>query len=89
MKKKEVRTSSRATMKMPLWKVTLLKVCQIGCTSLERHDGPLGECFNRELYRPVQFSIQEKLLRSNEKQFRGGLVFKARILLYHSTLGRK
>ena len=58
-------------------------------TSLERHDGPLGECFNRELYRPVQFSIQEQLLRSNEKQFRGGLVFKARSLLYHSSLGRE
>ena len=63
--------------------------CQIGCTSLERHDGPLGEFFNRELYRPVQFPIQEQLLRSNEKQFRGGLVFKARRLLYRPTLGRE
>ena len=34
-------------------------------------------------------SIQEQLLRSNEKQFRGGLVFKARRRLYHSTLGRE
>ena len=33
-------------------------VCQIGCTSLERLVGPLGEFFNRELYRTVQFSIQ-------------------------------
>ena len=41
------------------------------------------------LYRTVQFSIQEQLLRSNEKQFRGGLVFKARRLLYRSTLGRE
>ena len=32
--------------------------------------------------------LQENLLRSNEKQFRGGLVFKARRLLYHSTLSR-
>ena len=30
-----------------------------------------------------------ELLRSNEKQFRGGLVFKARRLLYHSALGRE
>ena len=58
-------------------------------TSLERHDGPLEEFFNRELYRTVQFSIQEQLLRSIEKQFQGGLVFEARRLLYHSTLGRE
>jgi hypothetical protein len=31
--------------------------------------------------RKVQHSIQEQLLRSNEKQFRGGLVFKARRLV--------
>ena len=37
---------------------------------------------------PPTFSIQEQLLRSNEKQFRGGLVFEARRRLYHSTLGR-
>ena len=47
------------------------------------------EFFNRELYCPLQFSIQEQLLRSNEKQFRGGPVLKARRLLYHSTLGPK
>ena len=34
-------------------------------------------------------SVQEQLLRINEKQFQGGLVFKARRLLYHSTLGRE
>ena len=45
--------------------------------------------FNRELYRTAQLSIQEQLLRSNEKQFRGGLVFKARGRVYHSTLGRE
>ena len=43
----------------------------------------------RELYRTVQFTIRERLLRSNEKQFQGGLVFKARGLFYHSTLGRE
>ena len=35
----------------------------------------------------VQFSISERLLRRNVKRFRGGLVFKADRLLYHSTLG--
>ena len=34
-----------------------------------------------------EFSIQEQLLRRNVKRFRGGLVFKAHRLLYHSTLG--
>ena len=60
-------------------------VCQIGCTSLERHDGALGEFSNRELYRTAQLSIREQLLRSNEKQ----LVFKARRRLFRSTLGRE
>ena len=32
---------------------------------------------------------REQLVRSNAKQFQGGLVFKARRLLYHSTLGRE
>jgi len=31
----------------------------------------------------------EQRLRSNVKQFQGGLVFKAHRLLYHSTLGRE
>ena len=35
----------------------------------------------------VQFSAYEQLLRRNVKRFRGGLVFKAHILLNHSTLG--
>ena len=39
--------------------------------------------------RTVQLTIRERMLRSNEKQFQGGLVFKARRLLYHSTLGRE
>jgi len=34
-----------------------------------------------------QFSISEQLLRINVQRFRGGLVFKAHRLLYHSTLG--
>ena len=33
------------------------------------------------------FSISEQLLRINVKRFRGGLVFKAHRLAYHSTLG--
>jgi len=31
-------------------------------------------------YRTVQLTIREQLFRSNEKQFQGGLVFKARRL---------
>ena len=37
----------------------------------------------------VQFSISEQLLRRIVKQSRGGLVFKAHRLLYHSTLGSR
>jgi hypothetical protein len=33
------------------------------------------------------FSIQEQLLRRIVNRFRGGLVFKAHRLLYHSSLG--
>ena len=37
--------------------------------------------------RPVkQFSIYEQLLRRNVERFRAGLVVKAHILVYHSTL---
>ena len=39
--------------------------------------------------RTVPFSIQERLLRSIEKQFQGGLACKARRLLYHSTIGTR
>ena len=35
------------------------------------------------------FSIEEQLLRRNVKRFRGVLVFKARRLLYYSTLSSK
>ena len=35
----------------------------------------------------TQFSVKEQLLHRNLQRFRGGLVFKAHILLYHSTLG--
>jgi len=34
-----------------------------------------------------EFSIKEQLLRRNVKRFRGGLVFEADGLVYHSTLG--
>ena len=37
----------------------------------------------------AQLSIREQRLRSNGKQFQGGLVFKAHRLLYHSNLGRE
>ena len=59
------------------------------CTSLERHDGPPGEFLNRELHRQVQLSVEEQLRRRDAMRFRGGLVFKARRLLYHSSLGRE
>ena len=36
---------------------------------------------------PAMSSIQEQLLHRNVQRFRGGLVFKAHRLLYHSTLG--
>ena len=39
--------------------------------------------------RSVQFSPQVQLLRGNTKRFRGGLVFKAHRLVYHSTLGSR
>jgi len=35
----------------------------------------------------VQFSISEQLLYRNVQRFRGGLVFKAHRLVYHSTIG--
>jgi hypothetical protein len=35
------------------------------------------------------FSIQEQLHRRNVKRFRGGLVFKAHRLVYHSALGSR
>ena len=37
----------------------------------------------------AQFSIYEHPLGRNVKRFRGGLVSKAHILLYHSTLGSR
>jgi len=53
------------------------------------HQQSHGRSFppNWELYRSVQFSIKEQLLSRDVKRFRGGLVFKADRLLYHSTLG--
>jgi len=57
--------------------------------ALVRHDCSLGEFLDRELYRAVHFSIEEQLLSRNAERFRGGLVFKARRLLFHSTLGSR
>jgi len=37
--------------------------------------------------RPVCIQCLEQLLRRNVKRFRGGLLFKAHILVYQSTLG--
>ena len=37
----------------------------------------------------VSSKIQEQLLRRIVKRFRGGLVFKAQRILYHSTLGSR
>ena len=34
----------------------------------------------------MQFSIQEQLLYRNVQRFRGGLVFKAHMILYYSRL---
>ena len=36
-----------------------------------------------------QFSVSEQILRTSLKRFRGGLVFRAHRLLYHSTLGSR
>ena len=52
-----------------------------------RHDYSLGKFINWELYRAMQFSIQEQLLSTNVERSRGGLVFKAQRLLHYSTLG--
>ena len=47
----------------------------------------LEEFLNRELYRLVQFSIQEQLIRTTLKRSRGWLVFKVHRRLNHSALG--
>ena len=41
------------------------------------------------MYRPVQFSIYEQLLRRIVERFQGGLVIKAHRLVSHSTLGSR
>ena len=49
-----------------------------------------GSCLQRETVLSVCRELpREQWLRSNVKQFQGGLVFKAHRLLYHSTLGRE
>ena len=50
----------------------------------ERHRG--GLCW---LYSSVQFSNYEQVLRRVVLRFRGGLVFQAQRMLYHSTLGSR
>ena len=47
----------------------------------------MSKVTNWELYRAVQFSIEEQLLSRNVERFSGGLVFKAHRLVNHSTLG--
>ena len=57
---------------------------------LERKADPITSCsIAITSSRASPYPIQEQLLRNNEKRFRGGRVFKARRLLYHSTLGRE
>jgi len=41
----------------------------------------------RAMWHGIANAFKNKLLRRNVKRFRGGLVFKAHRLLYHSTLG--
>ena len=53
----------------------------------ERHR--LSQCFHRRLRTCQKFSISGYLLRRNVQRFRGGLVFKAHRLAYHSTLGSR
>ena len=47
----------------------------------------VGRLGLRVLNLEMKLSIQEELLHRNVKRFRGGLVFKAHRLLYHSNLG--
>ena len=37
----------------------------------------------------VLLPVEVQLLRRNQKRFRGGLIFQAHGLLFHSTLGRE
>ena len=61
--------------------------------SFSYESAPCLKCKARRILEPRAVpngtALQEQLLRSNVKQFQGGLVFKARRLLYHSSLGRE
>ena len=48
---------------------------------------PASDVPHRNSLLSVQLSIQEQLLSRNVERCRGGLVFKAHRLVYHSTLG--
>jgi len=50
---------------------------------------PLEQVVSHSHRLSQKFSIQEQLLYRNVQRFRGGLVFKAHRLLYHSTLGSR
>ena len=50
---------------------------------------PLERVVDVPAFRAVQLSISEQLLSRNVERFRGGLVFKAHRLSYHSTLGSR
>jgi len=49
--------------------------------------GPVTRAASAPGSAPTQTSISEQLLRRNVNRFRGGLVFKARRRVHHSTLG--
>jgi len=54
----------------------------------DRHVPPLGAFPEQPTLRPVHATASEHQGKnSHVKRFRGGLVFKAHRLLYHSTLG--
>jgi hypothetical protein len=56
----------------------------------DSHGQNLALAFMQRSLKPLKVSSLrsiEQLLRRNVKRFRGGLVFTADILLYHSTLG--
>jgi hypothetical protein len=59
---------------------------KIRCTSL---DGQLGESFNQELYRTVQFPIREHTAPQIAKQLQEGSHSGLVDFLYYSTLGRE
>ena len=64
-------------------------VCERGLTHLDGRDGEESGGVEEE-HRRLHFLMvlrQHQLPHRNVQRFRGGLVFKAHRLLYHSTLG--